>query len=589
MAQWPPSGGSSGNGGEVAVLRGASCAAVLSDGTSLTATDYPEHECLPADVEPITDAFGAGIRVTIHHVGIPGRPELRQRFQVYPDQRYVLIRLEIVRPKSPVATNDITPLQMDDRDVPGAGLHLDAGSGPPRTLFVPYDNDAWVRYNSDNASVSYEVTAVYDNASRHGFVIGSVTHDLWKTGLSMGGHGLRNLERLRVYGGATGSGTHDSQPHGLVSGTVVASPQIFIGFFSDWRDGMEVYGRANARLHPPLAWIGPGGAPFGWNSWAAYKETITLAPYLAASDFIKKSLQPRGFGDRDGGVYINLDSYWDNLTDAQIAEAVQHVHANGQKAGIYWTPFVCWGGDLSRPVEGTDGRYTYQDILLKDSSGVPLPKLDSGMPIDPTHPGALLRIDALLHRFTAWGFDFIKLDFLSHGALEGKHFDPAVTTGTAAYNVGMQRIVADLDPKRVGSPIFLSLSIAPLFPAGYGHSRRISCDAAGGVGATEYMLNSLTYGWWAQGSLYPYNDPDHTVLYQERGQRTVTEAEARSRLNASVITGTMLLESDDLTNATAQERAVALFTNPEINALARADRLFRPVEGDTGAKGHLRA
>jgi hypothetical protein len=148
----------------------------------------------------------------------------------------------------------------------------------------------------------------------------------------------------------------------------------------------------------------------------------------------------------------------------------------------------------------------------------------------------------------------------------------------------MRRIVADLEPARVGRPIFVSLSIAPLFPAGYGHSRRVSCDAAGGVGATEYMLNSLTYGWWAQGGLYRYNDPDHTVLYQERGQRTVTDAEARSRLNASVIAGTVLLESDDLTQPAARVRAASLLTNPAINALARSGRTFRPVEGDTGTR-----
>lgn len=577
-ARWPAGGASA------ARMRGASCAVRLADGTELKAGDYPRHECGAADVVPVRDAFGAGTQVTVRHVGAPGKPELRQRFLLYQDLPYFLVRLEVVSP-APVATNHVAPIVVDDGSG-GGGLHLGSGAddAPLRTLFVPYDNDAWVRYDSGAVAESYGVTAAFDNASRRGFVVGSVTHDLWKTGIAMGGHGPGRLERLRVYGGATSAQTRDSQPHGRVSGKVVASPLVFVGYFPDWRDGLEVFGRANGRLQPPLAWKEPGGVPFGWNSWAAHKEKVTQTDYLAASDFFRDTLQPRGFADARGDVYLNLDSYWDNLTEAQIVEAVRHVRANGQKAGIYWSPFVCWGGDLSRPVEGTDGRYSYDEILLRDSEGALLPELDGGRSIDPTHPGALLRTDEMLRRFVAWGFDFVKLDFLSHGAREGKHFDAKVPTGTAAYHIGMRRVLAALTPARVGRPFFISLSIAPLFPGGYGHSRRISCDAAGGVGATEYMLNSLTYGWWAQGGLYHYNDPDHTVLYQERGQRTVSEAEGRSRLNASVISGTVLLHGDDLTQEAARERAVALLTNAEVNALARAGVPFRPVEGDTGSK-----
>jgi len=89
------------------------------------------------------------------------------------------------------------------------------------------------------------------------------------------------------------------------------------------------------------------------------------------------------------------------------------------------------------------------------------------------------------------------------------------------------------------------------------------------------MLNSVTYGWWINNTLYRYNDPDHTVLKQ-------SEEEARTRLDASVIAGTVLLDSDDLTDAELQGRAERLLTNKEIDAVAREGRSFRPVEGDSG-------
>ena len=549
-------------------LDGAYCTARLSDGSEIDSTSYSRHDCAGTDVTPLHDLFGNGVQVVVHH-WMKDKPEIRQQFQIYESQPFVLTQMEIVSP-NPIASNEIAPLVTSAGRSRGSGIHLQTGD-KPRTLFVPFDNDAWVRYNSDYASDSYEVSAVYDNASRLGFVIGSVDHDVWKTRITQSGMEPGSVGDLRAYGGGTGTWTHDSQPHGMVSGTSITSPRIFIGCFSDWRDGLENFGRVNARLTPLLPWT--GGVPFGWNSWTAFGTHVDDTRCLAVSDFIRDHLQPAGFGS-PGAVYVNLDSYWDNIPEDRLRALVRHIHANGQKAGIYWSPFTAWGDNMTRTVEGTGGRYTYGDILLKDASGRPLPKLDGGWPIDPSHPGALQRIDWQMDRFVRWGFDFVKLDFLSHGSLEGAH--AAAPTGIAAYNLGMKRIVQDLDPKKIGRPFFISLSIAPLFPSGYGHSRRISCDAAGSIKDSEYVLNSLTYGWWINDTLYRFNDPDMIAL-------SASDAEARTRVNSVVIAGTVLLDSDDLGNPAIQRRAETFLTNPAILAIAREGRAFRPLEGDTGA------
>jgi alpha-galactosidase len=559
-------------------IYGADSAVILADGTSLTASGYSTHVCTTSDVTPIKDAFGMGTQIIIAHL-TPGRLLMRQVFRIYSNHPYFFVRLEIRGPL-PLSTNDISPVVLNG--APPAQDALDLGRGErPRTLFVPYDNDNFVRYSSDYATTSHEVTAVYDNANRHGFVLGSVTHDLWKTGIQMGASTPHSLASLRIYGGATGPDTHDTQPHGFVSGKTVSSPQIFIGYFLDWRGGMRAYGHANALVCPPLVWH--RAVPFGWNSWAAYMATVNGPDYLAASGFIKSSLS-----SSDPNVwknaFVNFDSFWDNLSDTQLAAVVRQVHATGQKAGIYWTPFVYWGSDLKQTVEGTGGRYTYQDIVLKDASGRPLPTLDGAFALDPSHPGTLQRIDWECSRFVSLGFDFIKLDFMSHGAREGAHFDPHITTGTAAYNLGMARLDADLSPAKIGRPFFISLSIAPLFPAGYADSRRISCDTFGAISNTEYMLNSLTYAWWEGGSIYAFNDGDHAVLYQAHGQPITSYDEGLSRLNATVVAGSLVLDSDDLTNVKAQERVRTLLGNQEVMALARVGKPFLPVEGDTGTQ-----
>ncbi|MGI4789975.1 MAG: alpha-galactosidase [Janthinobacterium lividum] len=557
-------------------IHGADCAVKLDNGTQVTASEYSGHTCLASDIAPIKDSLGSGTQIVIHH-RMAGQPELRQIFRVYSNCSYFFVRLEAVSSHL-LSTHDISPVVIDSAKTPGAAVDLGSGD-KPRTLFVPYDNDSFIRYDSDYASSSFETTAVYDNASRHGFVIGSVTHDLWKTGITMGGTAPHRLTELRVFGGVTGKDTRDTQPHGSVIGTVVASPQVLVGYFPDWRDGMETYGRVNARLSPPIVWAGT--VPIGWNSWAAYMTSVSSANYLAASDFLKATMQPLDSAAWTA-TYVNLDSFWDNFSVEKKIEDVRQIHARGQKAGIYWTPFVYWGSDLTQKVEGTGGRYTYGDAVLKDASGKPLPTLDGGLPMDPTHPATLERIDWECSQFVAWGFDFVKLDFLTHGSLEGIHFDPHITTGTAAYNAGMARVTADLSPSKIGRPFFISLSIAPLFPAGYGHSRRISCDTFGTIGNSEYMLNSLTYGWWQGGTIYAFNDGDHAVLYQAHGQPVTTPAEGRSRLNASVVAGSLILDSDDLLDPKARERVIPLLSNKEVMALAKEGKSFRPVEGDTG-------
>ncbi|MGC9223555.1 MAG: alpha-galactosidase [Terracidiphilus sp.] len=556
----------------------------LIDGEHWSTTDFPRHSITTRIASP------PGLHATktrawdIRSYGLRNAPELRQSIYLEPGQPFVLTGVEALS-SHPISSRRIAPVLLAPD-----GMARFAVVKKPTVLFVPCDNDMWVRYNEpiDPASDpdSYEVTAIFDNATRKSMVLGSVTHDLWRTGILARNLGDGTVGKVEVYGGATGHWTHNVEPHGAVSGLTISSPLVMVGYFADWRDGLETYGQVNARIHPPLAWS--GGVPFGWNSWAAYLEKVDIGKYLAAADFIHSQLEPRGF-ENHGTTYVNWDAGWTNVKEADLIAAARHLHAQGQKAGIYFTPFSYWSDDLSRPVEGTQGKYTYGDILLRDSKGNPLPKIDGARPLDPTHPGTIAFIDYELARFVAWGYDSVKLDFLNCGALEGHHYNPAIPTGVAAYAYGMRRIEEDLSPKKIGRPFFLSLSIAPLFPA-YGHSRRISCDAFGRIDDTEYMLNAATFGWWTNGTLYCFNDPDHTVIARDQdpyhGQApkgsVQTLEEARSRVNASVIAGTVLLDSDDLMDPRAQQRARELLTNANILNVAREGRSFRPVEGDAG-------
>ena len=491
-------------------------------------------------------------------------PTIEQHFALSGGNKF-LVRAIVLG--SAVGTNWISPVVMDT--VGG----VDVGSqGDVRVLSIPYDNDAWVSYDAQpiaGSGTSYEAAAFYDNVTRNGIVVGSVTHDTWKTGVYYSGASGK-LDALHVFGGAVdATSTHDVVPHGKVGGSSIASPIVFVGYAPDWRDLMEEFADTNLSYKPQLAWS--GGAPFGWNSWGTLQTQVTYDAAVGISDFVHDSLQNAGFAD-DGVVYVNLDSYWDNLSDAQLDAFVAHCHANGQRAGIYWTPFVDWGKSATRQVEGTS--YAYSEVWLRDASGSPI-ALDGAYAIDPTHPGTKGRIDTFLAAFKRHGFEYIKLDFLSHGALESAvRFDPSVQTGVQAYNQGMQYLV-----DRIGGTMFISESIAPLFPHGYAHGRRISCDVSGaavGPRSAEYEMNSASYGWWMSGRLYRFNDPYAIVL------EGFTANDNMTRLLSAVVSGTIFLDGDDLTRAPAQALARTYLTNDRIDSVARLGKAFRPVEANTG-------
>jgi alpha-galactosidase len=467
-----------------------------------------------------------------------------------------------------LSTNWIAPIVMDTKG------GVDVGSyGDSRLLWMPWDNDAWVYYNAgtmNSSGTSFNAAAFYDNTGRNGIVVGAVTHDTWKTGVYYSGSNNR-LDALNVFGGATDATyTHDVLPHGKVTADTLYSPIVFMGYSSDWRDLLEEYASANTAIDAKLPWS--GGVPFGWNSWGKIQSSINYDKAIAVSDYIAGNLQNNTFNN-NGAVYVNLDSYWDNMSDTQLTAFVAHCHANGQKAGIYWAPFVDWGLSDTRQVEGTAST-TYGQIWLRDGSGNPI-KVDGAYAVDPTHAGTKQRIDYMIDRFKNMGFEYIKLDFLSHGALESSvRADPAVQTGIQAYNQGMQYLL-----NRIGGTMFISESISPLFPYKYAHARRLSCDTYGadtGQGSTQYELNSLSYGWWMNSRLYTYNDPDEMLFEGFSANANM------SRLVSGAISGTVFLNGDDLTEATGQGLAKTRLTNSNINWLASLGNTFRPLEGNTG-------
>lgn len=501
--------------------------------------------------------------------------QLQQLFYVYPGKDYCITELRIADSNngcyymSPVNTGRFT-------------LH---SAGDNRVLSMPFDNDMWFRYDARSMQsadlTSSEATALYNNDNNNGIVIGSLEHDVWKSAIKITSEDKSSLSSLSVFGGYTDSLiTHDQRSHGIVLPVngYCRSPQFMIGFFTDWRQGMETFAQLNMLCGKRYVAAWKQAKPMGWNSWGVIQDKISYDKAIAVTDYLHDSC--RSFRNADNSLFIDLDSYWDNMVEGgidgntgKLQSFAAYCHKKGFKPGIYWAPFVDWG-KYNRKIEGSSEEYentwTRQQGKVVDTDG--------GRAMDPTHPGTRERIKHYLSRFKEMGFEMIKIDFLSHGAIESDRFyDKTVTTGMQAYRKGMELIDSVLD----GSMLIYAAISPNLATARYVHMRRIACDAFSAIDNTEYTLNSTGYGWW-QGNMYDYIDADHVVFTEAPDNMN------RARLVSAVVTGTLTIGDDYSRNGKWKKTAQQLLQHPVILTLARNAHSFRPVQGNTGNKGvHL--
>jgi len=534
---------------------------VINGGQTFSSKDYTN---VVVSQEGFSDEIGDGVILKASLTG-SNLPDMQQLFYTYSGKDYFL--MEVMIDGEDLESNYMAPLVSD-------AVSLDE-SGDNRVIRVPYDNDGFVRYESekvenDSRNVSSEVTAFYENSSRHGLVAGSVEHTVWKTGVETQGSG-KNLNKFRIWGGYTSSEvTRDEIEHGKIKGTTLKSPKIFIGFYNDWRKGMEDYGRADKIADKRYIndWDKP--TPFGWNSWGKIQTDLDLDKSKAVVDFFSDEIPMFRSGET---AYIDLDSYWDNMVEgglegdfSKLKEFVAYCKDHNLKAGIYWAPFVDWGL-YDRKVEGSN--YNYAETWTDVNGGYH--DEDGARAMDPTHPATKERINLVIDKFKDAGFEMIKIDFIAHASVEATSFyDPNVTTGMQAFKQGMEYLI-----DRIGDDMLVYAAISPNLATGrYVHMRRIACDAYADINASEYTLNSNTYGWW-QSKIYDYIDGDLIVFHD------VSIGENRARIASAIVNGPIITGDDFSSPGQWNDRAKELLQKEDILALARHGKAFMPVEGDS--------
>ena len=182
-------------------VRGAHAGVQLD--SLVKSTSYDAHSFSASNVSPLADGFGKGVKVSLLNTG-SGKPALRQTYYLYEGKPYFFVEV-VVESSTAVSTNWLAPIMVDTPAGVDIGSYADN-----QVLFVPWDNDHFIRYRTNpinGTRTSYEATAIYDNVSRKGLVLGSVTHDTWKTGIDYSGSNNK-VDSVKPYGGASSKETN---------------------------------------------------------------------------------------------------------------------------------------------------------------------------------------------------------------------------------------------------------------------------------------------------------------------------------------------------------------------------------------------
>ncbi|WP_018626844.1 hypothetical protein [Niabella aurantiaca] len=556
------------------------------------------------------DKTGKGLRVIFKHEGGITGLTLTQELRIYKDRPGLLLTAALQSLNGAVLeSNYSSPLAV----LPETSGSVHIPGNMPRVLDVPFDNDNWVKIlaagwepSHPPSGTSYEFISLYDQEQLSGFVMGAVDHDFWKTGIRYGASVSKGwLDSLVIFGGASTpdnstlpaeyggyDGTHDVVAHGAMKGMHIVAPLVFMDASLSRTMAFEHYAHANVQLNGALQWKHP--APFYWNSFGVegvlgYEKRMMPADVPKIVDYL--AALPNF--SRQRSTVLSIDSYDQGIYTKDVLHSIgSYAAQHRQRLGFYFIPFAVWTWKSS--VETGKLQYTetpIREVTLKDNSGrtIVYKNGDFGaFPLDPTHPATRLRIIGELQKAKAINAKFLKIDFLSAGALESTtRFDPKVHTGMQAYNRGMKMLKSLID-SILGPDIFITQAISPLFPYQYAHTRFLSTDIYSHFrddlpgfphyGSTASSMISASHLGWAQGVFWPYTNMDVVVMKNFQKNADIPEQDVRTRLISMITMGSILGDGTDFRDSIAAARGRTYLNNASLCRFFSHPRAFHPLK-----------
>ncbi len=264
-------------------------------------------------------------------------------------------------------------------------------------------------------------------------------------------------------------------------------------------------------------------APTVWCSWYSFYTHINEENLSQALDNLGDL--PFDFFQVDDGWQRAIGDWIPNEKFPGGMDALTaQIRRTGRTPGLWLAPLLV--------VPSSNTYRQHPDWLLRDEKGKPVSAgFNWNEPLyalDTTHPEVLKWLSALMKQVRAWGFDYVKLDFLYAGALPGvRHTE---MPREQAYRQGLRTI-----REALGDAYFLTCG-APIIPSlGLCDGMRVGPDVASHwasqrddlllanftIPGTRNAIRTTVNRLWLQPLVH--TDPD--VAYFASAQNTMTAEE----------------------------------------------------------------
>lgn len=320
----------------------------------------------------------------------------------------------------------------------------------------------------------------------------------------------------------------------------------------------EVGRRAGARV--------PGHVPTGWCSWYQFYNRVSEDDIVRNLEEMRSSGHPAEYVQVDDGFQSATGDWL--IPNARfpggMAALARRIREAGYRPGLWLAPLVLH--------EGSVALNEHPEFALKTASGDILfvdTWLGRCAVLDATHPGARAWLQHVVRTAVAdWGYEYLKLDALAFAA------QPATevryhTSGTTAPSHLRSALVAIREA--AGDDTFILGCTCHFGPAvGLVDAMRVGPDvkAEWGSGPEPSVRHAMRMAlqrnwmhrrWWA-------NDPD--CLVARDTDTKLTDAEVRFLATGIVLSGGMVVASDDLARVSEARRTLAMALFPPVGIAA---------------------
>lgn len=563
-----------------AVVTDAATAVSLSSGRTFTSRGVGFASEGSA---PVEDRLGRGLSVTLQRESEEQEPALRLTMALYEDHPFAVIQAELVN-TGPSA------LRVEVFQVLGGGA-IDLGPPPSTWRFYKHGWQSWsptlvldcvgedVPLGTpviapgtqpearDRLFVSELMTAIFSSESKRGLVAGFITTADQLSQLRLDGEQHTVTATSYADGITVPPGGHLSSESLLLEPTI--SPL----------ESMERYGDALGRMMEatPAEEIATG-----WCSWYYYWHGVTEEHIIGNLEELARrpAELPLEYVQIDDGYQAEIGDWL--TVNGRFPHGMQwladRIHERGFKAGLWLAPFLMGArSELYRE---------HPDWAVLYKPGKPYIAMQNWgqdcYALDLTRTEVIKWLGEVFRTICGeWGFDYVKVDFIYAGAVNGFRHDPNVTRAQA-YRRGLEAIRDAADDRFVlacGNPIGPSVGlvdgarigpdVAPYWrPAG--NPRDMERNRMSEPSALNSIRNSITR-WWMHGRLWQ-SDPD--CLLARDSETALTAVEVRTLATVVAMSGGMVLDSDDLTLLSDERRKWLATLLPPFGKAARPLDLF---------------